>query len=75
MPVREPAELRNLDGQTIGQVTSGLLSPMLDKPIAMGYVRPGYAPVGTELFAMVRGKPVPMEVVATPFVPTRYHRG
>ena len=75
VPVREPAELRNLDGQTIGQVTSGLLSPMLDKPIAMGYVRPGYAPVGTELFAMVRGKPVPMEVVATPFVPTRYHRG
>ena len=75
VPVREPAELRNLDGQSIGQVTSGLLSPMLDKPIAMGYVRPGYAPVGTELFAMVRGKPVPMEVVATPFVPTRYHRG
>ena len=75
VPVREPAELRNLDGQTIGQVTSGLLSPMLDKPIAMGYVRPGYAPVGTELFAMVRGKPVPMEGVATPFVPTRYHRG
>ena len=75
VPVREPAELRNLDGQTIGQVTSGLLSPMLDKPIAMGYVRPGYAPVGTELFAMVRGKPVPMDVVATPFVPTRYYRG
>ena len=75
VPVREPAELRNLDGQSIGQVTSGLLSPMLDKPIAMGYVRPGYAPVGTELFAMVRGKPVPMDVVATPFVPTRYYRG
>ena len=75
VPVREPAELRNLDDQTIGQVTSGLLSPMLDKPIAMGYVRPGYAPVGTELFAMVRGKPVPMDVVATPFVPTRYYRG
>lgn len=75
VPVREPAELQNLDGQTIGQVTSGLLSPTLDKPIAMGYVRPGYATVGTELFALVRGKPVPMEVVATPFVPTRYHRG
>ena len=29
----------------------------------------------TELFAMVRGKPVPMTVTATPFVPTRYHRG
>lgn len=75
VPVREPAELQNLDGQVVGQVTSGLLSPTLDQPIAMGYVRPGYASVGTELFAMVRGKPVPMEVVATPFVPTRYHRG
>ncbi len=74
VPVREPAPLENLDGQTIGQVTSGLLSPTLDKPIAMGYVKPGYATLGTELFAMVRGKPVPMEVVATPFVPTRYHR-
>ncbi|MCC6814418.1 MAG: glycine cleavage system aminomethyltransferase GcvT [Rubrivivax sp.] len=75
VPVREPAELRNLDGQQVGHVTSGLLSPTLDKPIAMGYVRPGFATVGTELFAMVRGKPVPMEVVATPFVPNRYHRG
>ena len=74
VPVREPAPLENLDGQTIGQVTSGLLSPTLDKAIAMAYVKPGYATVGTELFAMVRGKPVPMEVVATPFVPTRYHR-
>ena len=75
VPVREPAPLENLDGQSIGQISSGLLSPTLDQPIAMGYVRPGYATVGTELFAMVRGKPVPMEVVATPFVPTRYHRG
>ncbi|HMN20180.1 MAG TPA: glycine cleavage system aminomethyltransferase GcvT [Ottowia sp.] len=75
VPVREPAELQNLDGQSVGQVTSGLLSPTLDRPIAMGYVRPGYATIGTELFAMVRGKPVPMEVVATPFVPTRYYRG
>ncbi len=74
VPVREPAPLENLDGQTIGQVTSGLLSPTLDRPIAMAYVKPGYATLGTELFAMVRGKPVPMEVVATPFVPTRYHR-
>ena len=74
VPVREPAPLENLDGQTIGQVCSGLLSPTLDRPIAMAYVKPGYATVGTELFAMVRGKPVPMEVVAPPFVPTRYHR-
>ena len=75
VPVREPAPLENMDGQTIGQVTSGLISPTLNQPIAMGYVQPDYATVGTELFAMVRGKPVPMVVSSTPFVPTRYHRG
>ena len=64
-----------MDGQTIGQITSGLISPTLNRPIAMGYVQPDYATVGTEVFAMVRGTPVPMEVAATPCVPTRYHRG
>ena len=75
VPVREPAPLVNMDGQTMGQVTSGLISPTLNQPIAMGYVQPDYATVGTELFAMVRGKPMPMVVSSTPFVPTRYHRG
>ena len=75
VPVREPATLENMDGQHIGHVTSGLLSPSLNQPIAMGYVQPDYAAVGTALFALVRGKPVPMVVVATPFVPTRYYRG
>ena len=75
VPVREHVKLENLDGQTVGEVTSGLLSPTLNQPIALAYVRPDYAGAGTELFAMVRGKPVPMTVTATPFVPTRYHRG
>ena len=75
VPVRGPATLENMDGQHIGQVTSGLLSPSLNQPIAMGYVQPDYAAVGTELFALVRGKPVPMVVVATPLVPTHYYRG
>ncbi|MEC5212644.1 aminomethyltransferase [Polaromonas sp. CG_9.5] len=75
VPVREPAALENMDGQVVGQVTSGLLSPTLNQPIALAYVQPDYALVGTELFAMVRGKPVPMKVAATPFVPTRYYRG
>ena len=75
VPVREPAVLENLDGQHIGHVTSGLLSPTLNQPIALAYVQPDYAALGTELFAIVRGKPVPMEVVAMPFVPTRYYRG
>ena len=75
VPVREPAPLENLDGQTIGQVSSGLLSPTLNQAIALAYVPPDCTALGTEIFAMVRGKGVPMEVVATPFVPTRYYRG
>jgi aminomethyltransferase len=59
----------------VGETTSGLLSPTLNQPIAMAYVQADYAEPGTELFAMVRGKPVPMVVQAMPFVPTRYYRG
>lgn len=75
IPVREPAVLENMDGQPIGRITSGLLSPTLNQPVALAYVQPDYAAIDTEIFAMVRGKPVPMKVVATPFVPTHYHRG
>jgi len=73
--VREPAPLENLSGQKVGQVTSGLLSPTLDQPIALAYVRPDCAAPGAELRAIVRGKPVPMAVSPTPFVPARYFRG
>ncbi len=75
VPVREHVELHNAEGQKIGQVTSGLLAPCLDKPVALAYVQAEYAAVGTRLNAMVRGKPVQMEVSPLPFVPNRYFRG
>ena len=75
IPVREHTELQSTDGQRIGEVTSGLLGPTVDKPVAMGYVLPAFAPLGTRVHAMVRGKAVPMEVVAMPFNPTHYYRG
>ena len=75
VPVREHTELQDLSGQRIGEVTSGLLGPTIDKPGAMGYVPPAFAALGTRVNAIVRGKAVPMEVVAMPFVPTRYYRG
>ena len=75
IPVRDHTELHNAAGEKIGEVTSGLLGPTIDQPIGMGYVQPQYAAIGTEVFAQVRGKPVPMVVSATPFVPTRYYRG
>ncbi len=74
IPVREPSELHSLQGQRIGSVTSGLLSPTLNQAIAMGYVEAEFALVGTRVNAIVRGKPVAMVVSPLPFVPTRYHR-
>jgi aminomethyltransferase len=75
IPVREHTELQSVDGQTIGEVTSGLLGPSAEKPVAMGYVSPAHATIGTRVQAIVRGKAVPMEVSAMPFVPNRYFRG
>ncbi len=75
IPVREHTALHSLDGEPIGDVTSGLLGPTLNQPVAMAYVRPEFASIGTRVHAMVRGKPVPMEVTAMPFVPARYYRG
>ncbi|HNB90812.1 MAG TPA: glycine cleavage system aminomethyltransferase GcvT, partial [Plasticicumulans sp.] len=39
------------------------------------YVETASAAPGTELSALVRGRPVPMTVTTMPFVPQRYHRG
>ena len=75
IPVRDHTPLQLSDGTPIGEVTSGLLGPTVNEPVAMGYVVPDHAAIGTRLQAMVRGKPVPMEVTAMPFVPARYHRG
>ncbi len=75
IPVRDHTELQDGHGNKIGEVTSGLLGPTIDKPVAMGYVDSSYSALGTQVVAIVRGKPVPMEVSAMPFVPTRYYRG
>ena len=45
------------------------------KVIAQAYVETASATAGTRLQALVRGKPVSMEVTAMPFVPSRYYRG
>ncbi len=75
IPVRDHTELQDGNGNRVGEVTSGLLGPTIDKPIAMAYVNSALSELGTKLVAVVRGKPVPMEVCAMPFVPTRYYRG
>ena len=73
-PAREGAEIADADGNVIGVITSGGPSPTLGHNIAMGYVPPAFAELGTDLKVIVRGKPAAAEVVATPFVATRYYR-
>ena len=74
-PVREGAPLVAADGRSVGRVTSGTVGPTIKQPIAMGWLEAALAAAGTEVFAEVRGKRVPMRVAAMPFAPHRYHRG
>jgi aminomethyltransferase len=73
-PAREGAEIADADGVVIGKITSGGPSPTLGHNIAMGYVPPAFAELGTVLKVLVRGRPAAAEVIATPFVATRYYR-
>jgi aminomethyltransferase len=55
------------DGRAVGVVTSGSFTPTLQKSIAMGYVEPANAAVGTRLIVDVRGRQEPAQVVPLPF--------
>jgi aminomethyltransferase len=46
----------NLNGETIGEVTSGTMTPSMGVGIGMGYVRSEYAAPGTEIAITVRNK-------------------
>jgi len=52
----------------VGIVTSGTVSPVLDKGIALAYVKADLAELGTVLSMVIRGKEVPCKVVTLPFV-------
>jgi aminomethyltransferase len=55
-------------GKKVGVVTSGTLSPTLNKGIALGYVPTEFSLVGTTLGIDIRGKEAEAVVVKTPFV-------
>ncbi len=54
-------------GQRVGFVTSGTISPTLNRAISMGYIDPAYAAVGTVVEVDIRGKTTPATVEALPF--------
>nr|WP_176719625.1 glycine cleavage system aminomethyltransferase GcvT [Salinivibrio sp. BNH] len=74
-PVREGSKLFDSDDNEIGVVTSGTFGPTKGMPVAMGYLPPAFITPGTEVYAEVRGKKLPMTVEKMPFVPQRYYRG
>ena len=65
---RKGYELVNAEGAEIGQVTSGTMSPVLNKGIGMGYVAKEYSAFGTEVFVKIRNKTIPAEIVKLPFI-------
>ena len=55
------------NGQGAGEVTSGTVSPSLDKGVGLAYVATEASKAGTEIQIMVRDKPIAAEVTRAPF--------
>ena len=64
---RHGYELYSTDGTAIGVVTSGTMSPTRKIGIGMGYIRPEYSKVGTEICIDMRGRKLKAVVVKPPF--------
>lgn len=65
---RSHYEICDAEGNTIGEVTSGTMSPSLNKGIALGYVALPFSKVGTEVYIKIREKLNAAQVVKLPFV-------
>jgi len=56
------------DGKKIGMVTSGTVSPVLEKGIGLGYVDIAFAKTGTMIDIKIRDKFIPAEIIKPPFL-------
>lgn len=63
---RQHYEITDENGETIGRVTSGTMSPMMKKGIGLGYVAKEYAKEGTEIFIKIRSRRLKAMVVKLP---------
>jgi len=71
-PAREGTEIQNMDGQTIGIITSGGFGPSVGGPVAMGYVQTAFATPDTAVKLIVRGKALTAKIVKMPFTQKTY---
>ncbi len=58
----------SVNGDRIGNITSGTVSPVLDKAIALGYVEIEHANEGNQINFLIRGKEIPAIITKLPFV-------
>lgn len=65
---RQHYPICDANGNNIGEVTSGTMSPSLNKPIGMGYVKTEYSAAGSEIYVEIRGKLLKAEVRKLPFL-------
>jgi len=65
---RQHYPICSADGTVIGEVTSGTMSPTLNKAIGMGYVTSENSAAGSEIHIEVRGKLLKAQVVKIPFL-------
>lgn len=65
---RHEYTLADLDGNPIGSVTSGTMSPCLKVGIGLGYVKSEFAAVGSQIAVIIRDRLIKAEVVKYPFV-------
>lgn len=56
------------DGKEIGYVTSGTVSPILEKGIGLAYVNIEFSKIGTQISVNIRNKEIPAHIVKPPFV-------
>lgn len=64
---RKGYPLLDEQGNQIGEVTSGTISPTLKAGIGMGYVSSEFAALGGRIFIGIRNRPIAAEIVKTPF--------
>ena len=73
-PAREGTVVSDATGRQIGVITSGGFGPTANGPVAMGYVEAAFATAGTAVQLIVRGQPMPAQIISLPFVPHNYKR-
>lgn len=64
---RQHYEICTAEGENIGEVTSGTMSPALQKAIGMGYIQSGYNKFDSEVYIKVRNKLLKAQITRLPF--------